>query len=73
MGNEDREEGRMASPGVAKAKEPVDRRRLAEETMASWALEGMEPSPEAISRIRAFVNNELTRDEFIAAAKAARQ
>ncbi|QZY52255.1 antitoxin VbhA family protein [Leucobacter tenebrionis] len=47
------------------------RRELAIDTMASWALEGMEPSPEAVGRISAFVEGDLSLDEFIAEAKAA--
>lgn len=39
--------------------------------MASWGLEGMDPSPEALGRINAFVDGDLSLEDFITAAKAA--
>ena len=49
---------------------PRERRESAIDVMASWALEGMEPTPEVLSRIRSYVNGEVTLDEAIAQAKA---
>ena len=46
------------------------KRDLVIDTMASWALEGMEPTREALEGIREFVNSDVTVDEAIARVKA---
>jgi hypothetical protein len=40
-------------------------RELVIDTMASWALEGMEPDPETIADINSYLAGQLSRDEFI--------
>ncbi|MCW2163378.1 hypothetical protein B0I12_000504 [Microbacterium hydrothermale] len=47
-----------------------DRRELAIDTMASWALEGMHPSAETLVDIAAVVDGSVTTDEMIARVKA---
>lgn len=47
-----------------------ERRDGAEETMASWALEGMYPTAEDKAVIRQYVSGELTAKELLAAARA---
>ena len=47
-----------------------ERRESTIDIMASWALEGMTPTPEVLARIRAYVDGEVTLDEAIAQAKA---
>jgi hypothetical protein len=47
-----------------------ERRESTIDIMASWALEGMEPTPEVLARIRAYVNGDVSLDEAIARAKA---
>lgn len=39
-------------------------RDLIEETMASWGLEGMEPSAETLADIRALADGEISLEEF---------
>ncbi len=46
------------------------RRELSIDTMASWALEGMEPDRETVEDINAFIDGRMTREEFIAKSKA---
>lgn len=46
------------------------KRELTIDTMASWALEGMEPESEALDRIRSFVSGSVSLDEAITRAKA---
>ncbi|MCI4659684.1 antitoxin VbhA family protein [Cryobacterium zhongshanensis] len=47
-----------------------ERRESTIDIMASWSLEGMEPTPEVLARIRAYVNGEVSLEEAIARAKA---
>ena len=47
-----------------------DRRQSTIDTMASWELEGMVPTPEVLARIRAYVNGDVTLEDAIARAKA---
>jgi Antitoxin VbhA len=56
-------------PGSAGSDSTEERRESSIEIMASWALEGMTPTPEVRDRIRAYVNGEVTLDEAIAQAK----
>jgi len=42
---------------------------LAIDTMASWALEGMEPTPQTVQEISDLINGKVTLDEFIAKVK----
>jgi hypothetical protein len=44
---------------------PEQRRELAIDTMASWALEGMQPTRQAIENINAYVRGEVTIDEYL--------
>lgn len=46
------------------------KRELVIDTMASWALEGMEPRREALEGIREFVSGAVTVDEAIERVKA---
>lgn len=46
------------------------RRELTIDTMASWALEGMEPDREMVEVINAVLNGQMTTEEFIEKAKA---
>lgn len=59
--------GSAHSPVVRSAH---DRRELAIDTMASWALEGMQPSAEALADIAVIVEGSVTTDEMIARVKA---
>lgn len=54
-------------PHNAQAKQ--ERRESTIDIMASWALDGMTPTPEVLARIRAYVDGEVTLDEAIAQAK----
>jgi hypothetical protein len=47
-----------------------ERRESVIDIMASWSLEVMEPAPEVLSRIRDYVNGDVTLEEAIARAKA---
>jgi hypothetical protein len=40
-------------------------RELTIDTMASWALDGMQPDPETIAAINAYLTGQITREEFI--------
>ena len=42
------------------------RKELLIDTFASWALEGMLPTPEDIALAKAYINNEITLEEIIA-------
>ena len=46
------------------------RRDLAIDTMASWSMEGMEPTEDGLNDIRAYVDGSVTIDELIAKHKA---
>ncbi|KQN88973.1 antitoxin VbhA family protein [Arthrobacter sp. Leaf69] len=57
---------------IGTAAEPADRvltpeqkRELTIDTMASWALEGMEPSRQTVENINAFLRGEVTMDEYL--------
>lgn len=45
-------------------------RELSIDTMASWALEGMEPDAETVKDINDLVEGRMTLEEFIEKAKA---
>lgn len=47
------------------------RRELTIDTMASWALEGMEPDRETVGAINAYLDGRMTLEELIAKAVAA--
>jgi hypothetical protein len=47
-----------------------ERRESSIDIMASWALEGMEPTPDVRGRIRAYVEGKMTTAEYIAEARA---
>lgn len=46
------------------------RRELAIDTMASWALEGMKPNRETVKDINSYLDGGMTLEEFIAKSKA---
>lgn len=46
------------------------KRELAIDTMASWALSGMEPSRETVEDINAYIDGEMTLEEIIEKSKA---
>jgi hypothetical protein len=45
------------------------KRELTIDTMASWALEGMEPDRETVEDINSFLVDRMTLEEFIAKSK----
>jgi Antitoxin VbhA len=47
------------------------KRELTIDTMASWALEGMEPDRETIDDINAYLDGRMTREEFVQKSKTA--
>lgn len=47
------------------------KRELTIDTMASWALEGMEPDRSTVDDINAYLAGQMTREEFIEKSKAA--
>jgi hypothetical protein len=51
-------------------RERLNRRETTIDTMASWALGGMEPSPQVLDGIRAYVDGTVTLDEALANARA---
>jgi hypothetical protein len=44
---------------------PDQRRELTIDIMASWALEGMHPTRQALENINAFVSGHVTMDEYL--------
>ena len=46
------------------------RRELAIDTMASWALEGLEPDAATLSDIRELVEGRMTREDFLRRTRA---
>lgn len=46
------------------------RRALAIDTMASWAMEGMEPDERSLDSIRGYVDGELTIADLLERARA---
>lgn len=48
----------------------LERRESAIDIMASWALEGMEPTPEVLTRIRSYVDGTVNLEDAIAQARA---
>lgn len=46
------------------ATEPPPRRDLIEDTMASWALEGMEPTASTLEDLQAVADGRMTLEEF---------
>lgn len=60
----------MATPNESSEQQAKhERRESTIDIMASWELEGMTPTPEVLTRIRAYVDGEVTLDEAIARAK----
>jgi len=55
---------------VAYVQTPEGRRESAIDIMASWGLDGLQPSPRALSDIRDYVVGRLTIEEMIANVKA---
>lgn len=54
-------------PGVLTDKQ---KRELTIDTMASWALEGLEPDPDTVEDINSYLNGSMTLHEFIEKSKA---
>lgn len=46
------------------------KRELSIDTMASWALEGMEPNRQTVEDINSYIDGRMTLEEFIAKSKA---
>ena len=46
------------------------KRELTIDTMASWALEGMEPNRETVEDVNAYIEGRMTLDAFIEKSKA---
>lgn len=73
----------MATPSrrrlpIPKAAEQADRvltleqkRELTIDTMASWALEGMQPTQQAVENINAYLRGEVTMEEYLRKLKGA--
>lgn len=73
----------MATPSrrrlpIPKAAEQADRvltleqkLELTIDTMASWALEGMQPTPQAVENINAYLRGEVTMEEYLRKLKGA--
>lgn len=73
----------MATPSrrrlpIPTATEQADRvltleqkRELTIDTMASWALEGMQPTRQAVENINAYLRGEVTMDEYLRKLKGA--
>lgn len=57
------------SPEKTKNAEQKPERQLAIDTMASWALEGMEHDRDTVKDINAFIDGRMTGEEFVAKAK----
>jgi hypothetical protein len=50
---------------------PEQKRELTIDTMASWALDGLHPTPEIVERINAYLRGEVTMDEYLRKLKGA--
>jgi hypothetical protein len=50
---------------------PEQKRELTIDVMASWALEGMQPTVEAVERINAYLRGEVTMEEYLRKLKGA--
>lgn len=48
-----------------------EKRELTIDTMASWALEGMQPTRQAVERINAYIRGEITIEEYLRKLKGA--
>ena len=44
---------------------PEHARELTIDTMASWALDGLYPTPEIVERINAYLRGDVTMDEYL--------
>jgi hypothetical protein len=44
---------------------PEQKRELTIDTMASWALEGMQPTRQTVENINAYLRGELTASEYL--------
>lgn len=63
------EEGALPTPaGVEQDDCPLSPERAREltiDTMASWALDGLYPTPEIVERINAYLRGDVTLDEYL--------
>jgi hypothetical protein len=50
---------------------PEQKRELTIDTMASWALEGMEPDRQTVENINAYLRGEVTMEEYLRKLKGA--
>jgi hypothetical protein len=50
---------------------PEEKRELTIDTMASWALEGMEPDRQTVENINAYLCGEVTMEEYLRRLKGA--
>jgi hypothetical protein len=44
---------------------PEQKRELTIDTMASWALDGMQPTRQTVENINAYLRGEVTMDEYL--------
>jgi hypothetical protein len=51
---------------------PEQKRELTIDILASWALEGMQPTRQAVENINAFVSGDVTMDEYLRKLKGSR-
>lgn len=49
---------------------PERTRELTIDTMASWALSGLYPTPEILERINAYLRGDVTMDDYLDKLKA---
>lgn len=56
---------RSANEQTDRVLTPVQKRELTIDTMASWALDGLHPTPETVETINAFLASGLTASEYI--------
>lgn len=47
----------------------IRRHDLAEDTTASWVLEGLEPDPAVLERVQSYVDGDMAIEELIEQAK----
>lgn len=61
--------GALPTPGGVQQADclltPVQARELTIDTMASWALDWLYPTPEIVERINAYLRGDVTLDEYL--------
>jgi hypothetical protein len=61
----------MAPEQADRVLTPEQKRELTIDTMASWALEGMQPTRQTVENINAYLRGEVTTDEYLRKLKGA--